>query len=819
MGKAWQHLDLETLSALADRELEALEEARASAHVSSCGECAAVLATFARVDGLLLLLTAEEREWETLRQALATLPSGVPSAKTDRAIAALVRERPPIPTPLWPPSFGDVAVRGAVAAAVVLALVVGLLPGSEAPTVSRPPTVPDVAAPDAKQAFVAAVQTSVFHTKSNTLYVLQSAQGTVAAYNARTLELRASIAVGGRPSALALNAADDVVVVLDSTSKTLTEIDPKSNLVVASTPVDSPGTPTSVQVDETNGKYYVASVALPPVDQGPLPSPSSEPAGGQVTVIDTETKKIEQIFKVDVAPRLVVPDPSGQFTLLVAPDRTTMVDVSFNKILTLPGGIAAAFDARQAKDLFAILSENEAGSDVTFVGKNAPAALHFDGKPYAITAMPRGGFGVLLQQGSSGRIVVIGPNGKESVSVAVEAVGPTLDYDERQKRFTVTSDGTVASVTLSGELVAQIPLEPQTSAPPQRSGEPGASGAPGSSFEPGATAEPSASIGPGASAGPTAAPEESALPEPETTPIPLPSQPVREIVTIPADVIEVGDDFYRLPLPLERAPVLAARNESHLWFIDRTNGLNALDLEKGTVFRVAQLPFDASVRALAAGPVFVYAADIAKSRVWIFEVKGERLSSAPLPAVDISATAVAPGGTVWMTMPASGQLLSMGPISHRLATVNVGLIGISALAVDRFGRVWFASGAQLGYYDTELRRTVRLTWPGGSIQTLLVDGGDVVWAGTAQGEVWSVNDGLITRAAALGSPVTALTLDASGQIWYLAPGTRGFRYGQVSADPVERTVPGPAIGLALNSEGRAWLPDPLGGLFLGLGGR
>jgi len=395
VGKAW-HPERELLSALADGELGPEEGKYAGLHAVGCAECTAQVASFSSLDHALAAPTREELAWEALKRDLAALPSGAPSYRTDAAIAALTKEPPRARPRTWLPVPAPIGLRVAAAAAVVFAIVVGLIPTG---------TPPDQAeAPAQAEAYVAGVQQAVLHSKSNTLYVLRTEQGAVAAVNATTYEPRAVIAVGGRPSALALNLVRDTVLVLDSTAKTITEIDTNANRIIGSASVEISGTPTTMAVNETSGEIVVTSIPLPPSGPRPAPPTPGAPApAGQVAILDTVTKKLEQITSVDVAPSLVVPDPAGRQTLLVSPEATTVVDASYRPIMSVAGGIAAAFDLKR-KDWFAVLGADGAGSKLTFVGDNVPAALQLEGAPSAIAPMPDGGFAVLVAKGAGGRI-------------------------------------------------------------------------------------------------------------------------------------------------------------------------------------------------------------------------------------------------------------------------------------------------------------------------------------------------------------------------------------------------------------------------------
>jgi len=282
--------------------------------------------------------------------------------------------------------------------------------------------------------------------------------------------------------------------------------------------------------------------------------------------------------------------------------------------------------------------------------------------------------------------------------------------------------------------------------------------------------------------------------------------------------VKIATDLYRVPLGDARVPVLVASTSSRVWFVDQRNQLSSLDTATGAMFTF-QLPADAVLRGLAVGLTHVYAVDIAKGRLLEFSIKGEKLTSHPLPVTDVSAMTVAPEGSVWIAMPASSHLLAFRPASGRIEAIDVGVRGSIALAADNGGRLWFSDGRSgIGSYDREAGKVAQLGWPGGPATptVLLPDAQGRVWAGTATGDVYVLSSGVATLTARVGRPISAFALDASGQAWYLAPAMQqtGFVYGPVRGGAA-RLVPGPASSLALGPTGRAWLADPSGGFYVG----
>ncbi|HEU5288474.1 MAG TPA: zf-HC2 domain-containing protein, partial [Candidatus Limnocylindria bacterium] len=470
MGNPKQpHAPFQELSALADGELEPIQAAAVQAHVSQCATCASVLDTFVSIDSelqqppvlacesALTLLSARhdgeadpaeatvaERHlaacaacqarvaaWSRFDAALHSLPAGVPSQRTDAAIAALGRApqrraRRPV----------GAALRGAAALATAVALAVAGLSRGGGPVTFTP----SLASND--RLLVATAQQIVLNPATSTLYVIDQAPGAIRAQDATTNALKKLIMVGGRPTALALDPLANKILVLDSAEKRVTEIDGASNTVVGSTTMDVAGTPTSIRVDPATSKIIVTSV-----------QPSAAPShGGTVSVLDSGTKKVEAIRDVAIAPMLAVVDPAGARVALVSGNETSVVDEGYRVLARLPGGVAAAF--ARGTGVIAVLSAAGDNAVVSFAGDNAPASLSLSGRPRAMVALPDGGFLVLVEVGGHGRVVRVGADGKQSANVELAISGRDLVYDEANGRFSVADGGIVSSAAVPGTAVA-----------------------------------------------------------------------------------------------------------------------------------------------------------------------------------------------------------------------------------------------------------------------------------------------------------------------------------------------------------------------------
>src|SRR5712691_6375905 len=322
---------LEVLSAGLDREAGDGEQAAAQRHLAECGECRASLET-----------------WTVLASALEALPVVAPSARTDDAIYAIARRRPTY----RPAPVRGVAARALIAVTAGVAVIVASLGSGGA----RPQTAL-VATPTGERAIVASIQQIVFNSRNNTLYVLDVPGAAVDAREPGTNDLKTRIQVGGEPTALALNEVANRVLVLDASQKRVTEIDAASNTVIGATIVAVTGTPTSISVDPTTNNILVTATSK---------SPSAGTAAGSVAVINSNTKQLETVREISVAPRLVVPDQQGRRSALVTSEHTEIVDSSYKVIATLPGGVSAAFSKHS--DNVAVLSADRSDSVLTFAG-------------------------------------------------------------------------------------------------------------------------------------------------------------------------------------------------------------------------------------------------------------------------------------------------------------------------------------------------------------------------------------------------------------------------------------------------------------------
>lgn len=778
---------------LAEPPALACEAARALVSARHDGELDAETARIAEahLDGCVACQAASEA-WVGLDAALAALPLKAPSERVDAALGHLRREpaagrrpRLALPTVAWP-------VRALAPLTVALALLLAL-----------PQAGPELASPE--PLLVASIQQSVFDARTGTLYVLHSQEALVAALDASTLAPRTTIAVGGKPTALALNQATEQILVLDADAKTVTTIDSRSNSVIASTPFEVPGTPTSIQVDGA-GKVVVATI-ISDTSGGAGPAPSAArttaPQSGAVAVLDPATKQVQTISQVDVAPRQVVIEPSGKRALLVSSQGTTIVDAATYKPLDrAPGGIAAAFSGLGGE--FAVLSLRDGTAFVNLSGRRGVALA---GSPRAITPLPGGGYAVLTETGGGGRITTLAADGTVGPSVSAPA-GRDITFDPLTGNLAVISAAGVANVSLSVALAAQ-PSTPAATAPPISPASPAI-----------VATTPPAPASLAQSASPSAAPSASAAPSgsPATSspPAPVAAAPSPDASLIPTNArLLTGNTYLYAPPRAVRATRVAGDGE-RVWMLGPSNRLSALHTTTGEVFTVASLPVTAKIAAILPSPAYVYLTDPGAGVLYAVSIRTEKVTSAPLPFLPIVTDAVtSPDDRLWMVVEGLG-LVSFDPRSQRTDVADVSGQRFSAVGVDAIGRVWLAprDRPSLDLYDPYQGKLIELVFPhDGAITAITIDRKAAVWVGTDTGQIIAMRAARVETAASVGRPIDRLVVGAGGEMWYVSRSG-----GEVTFGPADGSAPalhGPQ-GMstpAFDRLGRAWAQDPTTGAF------
>jgi len=792
-------LSAETLSAFVDGELSELDRRRAAEHLRSCAACSADISAFSRLDAelagppaltcaaaLLVLSARHDGEaaptdlavadahlatcdacrsrvqiWERVDAAIVAVPEALPSGRVDAAIRALGEERARRQRRVA--VVNAMALRGAVATLLIVAVVAlaALQPGPASAPVARQPI-------DGQQVVVAAMQQVVLNPRTNTLYVAHPESGTVGALDAKTQEDITTIVVGGRPSALALNEAENRILVLDATQKTLTEIDGSTNTVVGTTALDVSGTPTSIQVDSASGKIVLTSVGTP------SPASPASSATTEVTVFNGTSKKLETTRAVPVAPSAVVLDSNHQRALLLSEDVTTVVDADTYKVLDkLPGGIAAVFSVNGKA--IAVLSAAAGAANLLIAGDRS-ANVPLAGRPVALVALPLGGYAVLLDVGGKSRITELAADGVLGKSVEVDLVGRELNYNPANYIYVIAGATGIASVSIANPAAAA----PQIVTP-----------------SPSPSASPAASASPGPSASPAGT-----------------SKPVTAAIEREPKVVEgatlAWPGVYRYELVARGAPMVVGHGTGgHLWFVDSGNRLSALDASSGTVYTIHELPSNARIRSIEVASKHVYAIDVAASRVYVVQLPSEKVSVLPLPFVKSSAAVtVTPDDKLWFAV--ADQILTLDPNTGKVEATYVGLYSVGALAADAAGRVWFSDEARktIGLYDRTTHTVSELALPReGSVTSMVVDGSGTLWAGTDAGELFAIRGGALVSSRSLGRPVLELTLDPQGAAWFLTNDSVVATSGLARVPAGARVLPASVVGLWFDAKADAWLAD------------
>jgi anti-sigma factor RsiW/sugar lactone lactonase YvrE len=816
------HLSDELLSSYLDGELSPTQAHRASEHLRDCPRCAQALGTFAALDQELAAppalscsqaapflsakldaeLGAEEAEiatahlatcagcradvarWSAAEVALKTLPASRPSARVDAFVAALGREpeRRVAATGLgraWPvPAL-------ALATAISLVLVLSL-PQAGAPVATQP-----------DQPLVAAAQESVFNPNTNTLYYLKTDSGEVIAIDPQTGAQKGVIKVGGKPTALALNLATNTVAVLDSSHKTVHEIDGALTTVQSSTSVDVGGTPTSLQVD-TKGNVVVGAV----VSTGGGPAASASGVG-VIATIDGGTGQVGSVHQIDIAPSVIVIDPNGKRALLVSAKSTILADAAtYAPLGTYPGGIGAAFSV--GRDDFAVLSAGAKGATVTFARGGAQVVL--GGVPRAITSLPGGGFAVLADTAGTGLITVVNSDGVTSTTLAAPANAKDLAYDSATRKFSVI--GAVGLVSVA--------LPTATQAPPIA-----VAGSP----LPTALTTPSAA--------PSAAPSTSPTPTP--TPSPAPTEPVVVVApperesNVPAGARVLWPGTYFVGLPAGDRPVASIFDGKRIWYLDDANRVSVLHvMASGERYQITALPQTAIVTGIAIAPNHVYFVDGAANVLYVLTINTEQVTSVTLPrGMSVTALAGSPDERVWFATKESG-LVAYDPRTRRIETVPAGL-DLAAVATDAIGRVWTASRQRqaIDVYDpfTGKLTEIALTH-GGALSALAVDRSNTVWVGTDTGQTFAVKGGVPAGTGSaevspglVGRPITGFVMDMNGGVYFVSRSSSALAYGAVRGAGVVRLLPSGSTEPMFDPLGRAWSSDrAAGGLYVTLAG-
>ena len=745
------------LSAQLDGETSREEAAIATAHLAGCAPCRTARAG-----------------WQQLDLALATLPSGIPSAAADARIRGLAHRRRLIPA--GPSLGGGLLGRGLVAALAMLIAVVATIPRGATPGQAE-----QHVGISEDAALVAAVQ-QVLNPRTNTLYVLEPARGVVVAKNATTNEPIAQISVGGRPTALALNEATNVVYVLDPSTKTYTEISGTTNTVTARVSVPVSGNPTTIDVNAKTGEVVIAARPATTTNAQPSASP-----GGQLAVINPDTKKID-VREVDVAPTQVVLDGAGGRLFLLGAKSTSVIDAkTYQTIATLPAAISVAASAIGGAP--ALLTGADGKAQLSFYGATTRAS--FEGSPVSVIGLPNGTFAVLLDRAGIGQIAIIGADGATVGSLDVLGTTRALTYDPDTQRFLGANGQAVASIG-NGAVAAITPAPQPTDRPAAPSAAPSA--------PPSAATSPSAPV---VSAPPT---------KPAAA---APAQPTVPAGTVPGSLVATGS-FSRLDVGLAAGTDLIAEG-SRIWALAPDGGLSAIDSTTGIASRVASFGAIGRGVTLAVASARFYAMDPSTATLWSVDARNGQVRSWSVPfGSSVTGIAVAGDGRVWLAPNSYAGLIQFDPRTGAFALVGLPAgASPTAVAVDLAGTIWYADAgrALVGSYEPSLRRFTELRSPArGPIHSIGVEASGQVWFVASSGDTFTTAGASAGLARSVGTTVAA---SASGQAasWFVSSDGASL-VGRLTGGG---TFVGPAqaAGIAVDPAGRVWLSSgATGALFI-----
>src|SRR5207249_11844410 len=139
---------------------------------------------------------------------------------------------------------------------------------------------------------------------------------------------------------------------------------------------------------------------------------------------------------------------------------------------------------------------------------------------------------------------------------------------------------------------------------------------------------------------------------------------------------------------------------------------------------------------------------------------------------------------------------------------------IGSIAVDRQGRVWFASNQGLGYYDPATAKAQNVTFPGEYSWFVTTDGLDRVWI-TLGSNKTAMYDPSTGRSATFAVPtpiaiLPVITIAPAGTVWFAETGARKLGRLDLSELTIaEYTSPElvAPIQVAVDNTGTVWFTD------------
>jgi len=267
--------------------------------------------------------------------------------------------------------------------------------------------------------------------------------------------------------------------------------------------------------------------------------------------------------------------------------------------------------------------------------------------------------------------------------------------------------------------------------------------------------------------------------------------------------------------------VLVTKANERLWVLDDRNQIVTIDMSGGEMFLPLKLPAGAQITQWKAGRSYTYALDTTEGVLYVINVRAERYDARELALLKpVVSAAVGLDDRLWMAVRGAPYLLAFDPKTGEVSSFDLGPARISMLTIDSLGRILYADDARhtAGVFDpkAQLLNEVKLS-SRATTTSLMVDSSSTLWVSTTAGEIYNVRGGRATLALSLNAPVTTLSLDQTGHVWYLAPlpsRALGFGFAALDDSQAGSQVNGPVASLDFSALGRAWLADPRGGFFV-----
>jgi ligand-binding sensor domain-containing protein len=183
-------------------------------------------------------------------------------------------------------------------------------------------------------------------------------------------------------------------------------------------------------------------------------------------------------------------------------------------------------------------------------------------------------------------------------------------------------------------------------------------------------------------------------------------------------------------------------NGSRVWFVDLANRVGSFDVNTGETKVIAKLRSDARIGYWVAGRSFVFGVDPATGQVHVVNTVTDSVDSFATKVLSpVSGAAVGPDDRLWLALRDASYLLAWDPKTRDMASFDLGDSRVSALTVDRLGRIVYSDDvhSRIGTLDPTTSKLVDLTFGrNGTTTALIVDGSGTLWLGTSTGDIYSV---------------------------------------------------------------------------------